>query len=132
MKIIKAALDHPQLVDEHKRADFIVKDGRASFNSKRIKLLDSYEVISYLYLHRVTHLKTVTQQNVPFLLNNKYQEVRSLDEYDFADIKFRQMGRIEGKELKLGKAPFRRYIEKERKYVEATEYNLLYTLILKQ
>ena len=76
-KITKAALNNPDLVEEHARSDFILKNGRVSFNSKRIKLLDSYEVISYLYHHRETHLKTITQQNMPYLLNNKDQEVRT-------------------------------------------------------
>jgi hypothetical protein len=125
-KITKAALDKPQLVNEHRRTDFIVKDNRVSFNSKCIKLLDSYEVISYLYHHRETHLETITQQSMPFLLNNKYQEVRSLNENDFSDNNFREIGRVEGKELKLGVAPFRKFDEKAKTFVDVVKYNVVY------
>ena len=127
-KITKSALDHPELVDEHARTDFIVKNGRASFTSKRMKLLDSYEVISYLYHHRDTHLETITQQNMPSLRNNKYQEVRSLNESDFDESNFKKMGRREGCELKLGQAPFKKFIKEgdSGKFVDVVKYNVLY------
>jgi hypothetical protein len=125
-KITKAALDNPTLVEEHGRTDFIIKDGRASFNSKRIKFLNSYEVISYLFHHRETLLETITQQNMPFLLNNKYQEVRSLNAEDFDDANFRQMGIKGDGDLKLGQAPFKGFNSKEKKYYERTKYNVIY------
>ncbi|GMF26216.1 unnamed protein product [Phytophthora fragariaefolia] len=63
--ITKSALDNPELVAEHGRSDFRVKGSRVIFNEKKIKLLDSYEVISYLYHHRETHLTPITQQSMP-------------------------------------------------------------------
>ncbi|GMF22361.1 unnamed protein product [Phytophthora fragariaefolia] len=78
--ITKGALDNPELVAKHGRTDFRIKGGRVVFNDKKISFLDSYAVISYLYHHRESHLTPITQQNMPKLLNNKYQEVRSLTE----------------------------------------------------
>lgn len=123
-KITKAALDKPDLVNEHGRTDFIIKSGKPCFNSKRMKLLDSYEVISYLYHHRDALLQTITQRSMPHLLNNKYQEVRELNDDDFNDSNFREMGRIEGKEFKNGKAPFQKNIGSE--FVDVKEYNIVY------
>lgn len=127
-KITKAALNHPDLVREHGRTDFIVKNGRASFNSQRIKFLDSYEVISYLYHNRETHLKTITQQNMPLLINNKYQEVRELNESDFNEINFKPIGRRKTCEEKVGQAPFRKFIKEGEggKFVDVEEYNIVY------
>lgn len=125
-KVTKAALDSPELVEKHGRADFIVKSGRCSFNNKQIRLLDSYEVISYLYHHREKLLETITQQNMPFLLNNKYQEVRSLNKEDFDDSNFKAMGRGKENILKLGQTPFKKFDRKTNAFIEETKFNVIY------
>jgi hypothetical protein len=125
-KITKAALDHPEMADEHKRADFIVKRGRASFNNQQIKLLDSYEVISYLFHNRERLLNPITQRSMPFLLNNKYQEVRELNAEDFDATNFKEMGRGENMKLKLGQAPLKSYDRKTKSFVEPPKYNVVY------
>ncbi|GMF57058.1 unnamed protein product [Phytophthora fragariaefolia] len=124
--ITKGALDNPELVAEHERTDFRIKGGRAVFNDKKIAFLDSYAVISYLYHHRESHLTPITQQNMPKLLNNKYQEIRSLTEGDFSASNFRVMGRGPGKELKLGQAVFRAFNSKTREYYDVRKYNVIY------
>ncbi len=60
---------------------------------------------------------------MPYLLNNKYQEVRELSETDFSDSNFKEMGRVEGNELKLGVAPFKTWNKDENKYDEETKCN---------
>ncbi|GMF63151.1 unnamed protein product [Phytophthora fragariaefolia] len=124
--ITKGALDNPELVAEHRRSDFRIKGSRVVFNDKKIKLLDSYEVISYLYHRRETHLTPITQQIMPYLLNNKFQEVRSLDEEDFHENNFKEMGRIPGKEMKLGQAVFRAFNSKTHEYYDVRKYNVIY------
>ncbi|GMG16379.1 unnamed protein product [Phytophthora fragariaefolia] len=124
--ITKGALDNPELVAKHGRTDFRIKGGRVVFNDKKIAFLDSYAVISYLYHHRESHLTPITQQNMPKLLNNKYQEVRSLTEGDFSASNFRLMGRVPGKEVKLGQAVFRAFNSKTREYYDVRKYNVIY------
>ncbi|GMF31197.1 unnamed protein product [Phytophthora fragariaefolia] len=124
--IAKGALDNSELVAKHGRTDFRIKGGRAVFNDKKISFLDSYAVISYLYHHRESHLTPITQQNMPKLLNNKYQEVRSLTEGDFSASNFRLMGRVPGKEVKLGQAVLRAFNSKTRDYYDVRKYNVIY------
>ncbi|GMF37444.1 unnamed protein product [Phytophthora fragariaefolia] len=123
--ITKGALDNPELVAKHGRSDFRIKGGRVVFNDKNISFLDSYTVISYLYHHRETHLTPITKQNMPKLLN-KYQEVRSLTKGDFSASNFRLMGRVPGKEVKLGQAVFRAFNSKTREYNDVRKYNVIY------
>lgn len=133
--ITKAALDNPKLVEQHQRADFIVKKGKSSFKSNRIKLLDSYEVISYLYHHRETLLDPITQTNVPELLNNNYQKIESLTEVDFNASAFKAIGRVNSNgekdemALNVGRAPFKQITKDDEgkgKWVEVNEYNVIY------
>ncbi|GMF40004.1 unnamed protein product [Phytophthora fragariaefolia] len=124
--VTKGALDNPELVAKHGRADFRIKGGRVVFYDKKISFLDRYAVISYLYHHREIHLTPITQYNMPKLLNNKYQEVRSLTEGDFSASNFRLMGRVPGKELKLGQAVFRAFNSKTREYYDVRKYNVIY------
>ncbi|GMF25899.1 unnamed protein product [Phytophthora fragariaefolia] len=63
---------------------------------------------------------------MPHLLNNKYQEVRSLEEGDCSDCYFNEMGRITGKELKLGQAPFRAFNRKTREFYDVRKFNVIY------
>ncbi|GMF15049.1 unnamed protein product [Phytophthora fragariaefolia] len=121
--ITKGALDNPELVAKHGRTDFRIKGGRVVFNDKKLSFLDSYAVISYLYHQRESYLTSITQQNMPKLLNNKYQE---LTEGDFSASNFRLMGRVPGKELKLGQAVFRAFNSKTREYYDVRKYNVIY------
>jgi len=129
-QITKAALDNPKLVNQHQRADFIVKNGKASFKSNRIKLLDSYEVISYLYHNRETLLDPITQTNVPELLNNQFQKIESLTEVDFNASRFKRIGRIspDKTDFNLGRSPFSELIKNKngKEFIEVNEYNVIY------
>jgi hypothetical protein len=126
VEITKAALDNPKLVEKHNRTDFIVKRGKAYFNNKEITFLTSYSVISYLFHRRDTLLDPITQRNMPYLLNNKYQEIRSLNQEDFNDSNFKAMGRGDGSVLKNGQIPFRSYDNINKKFVDQIKYNIVY------
>jgi len=138
-KITKASLDNYKLVEQYQRTDFIVKEEKPYFNPKNnFKLLDSYEVISYLYHNRERLLDPITQTNVPELLNNQFQKIESLTEIDFNASLFKPIGRQD--KLNNGKSPFKEFIKSNStrsgtgtvgsnnggKFNEINEYNIIY------
>lgn len=126
-KITKAALLHSEFA-VHDTFPSIVLNGKGSpmNNPKKIKYLDSYEVISYLYNHRDEKLIPITQSNVPELLNNEYQKVEELSESDFNDNNFKMIGRSAECGNLTGRSPFMKKNEETQKYEEDHDFNVIY------
>ncbi|OQS04551.1 hypothetical protein THRCLA_20856 [Thraustotheca clavata] len=122
-KITLTSLNRYDLVEKH-GTSFVLINGRVKTEDKRIKFLDSYDVISYLYHNRETHLTPITQSNTPRLLNNEYQKVESLTEADFKADNFREIGRVNGK-MMHGQCPFKQW-DKETKTWHDLSYDVIY------
>ncbi|CAK4325357.1 unnamed protein product, partial [Aphanomyces euteiches] len=125
-RITTFALNHPEFVKQEGSTEFALRNGLITYNSSRIKFLDSFEVISHLYHNRDELLIPITQSNVPRLLNNEYQKVDSLSEEDFSDDSFKEIGRVDGK-MKFGQSPFNQVINRYTKqYEEIINFNVIY------
>lgn len=116
-EITRYALEKYDYVAKH-GCSFIIRNNKVySFDEKRTKYLNSYEVISTLYhLHNKdpnsSPLIPIDMANTPNLLNNQYQKIDSLTKYDFNEKNFKQIGRVDGK-LKLGQTPFKEIVYPE-------------------
>jgi hypothetical protein len=124
-KITKHALTHPEFASHEKFPSIVIDHGYVMKNPKKIKFLDSYDVISYLYLHRDERLTPITQSNTPRLLNNEYQQVQSLSEEDFVESNFKEIGRVDGKMMN-GLNPFRTRNPQTKKFEEVEDFNIVY------
>ena len=69
----------------HMMDNRIVKDGET-------KTLDSFQVIWNLYYNRQKMLTSVTLQNAPTLLNNKYADITSMNKLALNERWFRPIG----------------------------------------
>ncbi|CAK4517080.1 hypothetical protein Ae201684P_021215 [Aphanomyces euteiches] len=125
-RITTFALNHPDLVKREGSTEFALRNGLITYNSTRLKFLDSFEVISHLYHNRDKLLIPITQSNVPRLLNNEYQKVDSLSEEDFSHDSFKEIGRVDDK-MRFGQSPFDKILNKRTKeHEEIADYNVIY------
>lgn len=112
-KVSSYALNYPQFASNAAWPAIEVKNGRVKKNSNP-KLLMSHQVIGHLYFNREKMLQPITLQNAPKLLNNKYAEIDSLDNFALNKQWFKEIGlkRVEvGAEVykegeKFGVSPF--------------------------
>jgi len=90
-KVSEYALKHTQFASHLEWPSIRVKNGRVVKNGNP-KLLMSHNVIGHLYFHRETMLTPITLENAPCLLNNKYNEVKSLTPLALNDRWFKSIG----------------------------------------